>query len=236
MTSPNKIPEGVLPLILNCIDLEKNILEFDQSMKRILDPVTCRFQIRHIREWPFSLETFTHLIISGSELSASQTNTWDDKLYEVIHSFMEDEKPVLGICYGHQMLAKAILGETACRRAIRPEFGWMRFPQKENPLFSGLDDPVFYTSHLDEVTHLPDSFEILAWSKDCSVQAFQVRERNMWGVQFHPEMSHADGSKSLTAYFIEHPEMKEYLHSESSTTERICQNETIFHNFLMSQR
>ena len=68
----------------------------------------------------------THLVITGSELSAVRPHERDDDVTRLIRSFVDAGKPVLGICWGHQMLAKALAGAHVCRKAARPEFGWRR--------------------------------------------------------------------------------------------------------------
>ena len=105
---------------------------------------------------------------------------------------------MLGICYGHQMVARALLGDGACRRAAIPEFGFKRVALLPNPLFSGIDTLTPVHSHSDEVTGLPeDRFEVIASTDDCKVQAWQLHGRQVWGVQFHPELDERAGREML---------------------------------------
>ena len=134
-------------------------------------------------------EDVSHVVISGSELSAARRHDTDEALLDLVRRLVDAGRPVLGICYGHQMIARALVDDAACRRAAVPEFGFKTLTLAANPLFDGIETLVPVHSHYDEVCALPeDRFEIIASTDDCAVQAFQVRECPVWGVQFHPEL------------------------------------------------
>ena len=141
---------------------------------------------------------WTHVVISGSELSAANRNPNDDALIALIRRSVNQNRVVLGICYGHQMVARALVDDNACRRAAIPEFGFKRVSLIPNPLFSGIDTLIPVHSHSDEVTGLPeDRFEVIASTENCEVQAWQLRGRTVWGVQFHPELDERLGRQLL---------------------------------------
>jgi len=140
----------------------------------------------------------SHVVISGSELSAASRNPNDDALIALIRRSVKQNRVVLGICYGHQMVARALVGDRACRRAEIPEFGFKRVFLSPNSLFSGIDVLTPVHSHSDEVTGLPeDRFEVIASTDHCEVQAWQLRGRTVWGVQFHPELDERLGRQLL---------------------------------------
>ena len=87
---------------------------------------------------------YSHLLVTGSSLSASQGSEFDEIIIKVINYFIKMKKPILGICHGHQMIARAIAGNDACRKIKTPEFGWKKMQIKENPLFKGISNPVFW--------------------------------------------------------------------------------------------
>jgi len=175
---------------------------------------------------------YTHLIISGSELSAADGSEWDDKIISVIRSFLDFNKPILGICHGHQMLARAIAGKDVCRKAEEPEFGWKRMRIKNNPLFKGLSDPVFLESRYDQVFDFPDEFNIIASNDKAEIQAFQFKDLPVWGVQFHPEMIYHDGSRMLLNHLSQNTQDREFFISDLGSKEQLKQNLLIFNNFL----
>ncbi|MEA1973874.1 MAG: gamma-glutamyl-gamma-aminobutyrate hydrolase family protein, partial [Candidatus Cloacimonadota bacterium] len=134
---------------------------------------------------PNLMKKYTHLLITGSALSASQGSEYDQIFINIINYFVNNNKAVLGICYGHQMIARAILGDSACRRTKIPEFSWRQINIIENHLFEGILNPVIIESHYDEVCNLTDDFEVIASNEDCEIQAFQYKQKPVWGLQFH---------------------------------------------------
>ena len=219
-------------LVLNCIADSKAIQSFDKAVTEILSRLDVFFQIQHAAGWPFDMGKYDGLLISGSELSAAEENVWDSQIYTIIREFLAGEKPILAICYGHQMLAKAILGSQACRKAKDPEFGWRYIHCDENPIFSGLENPVFFNSHFDEVCQLSEEFQVLASSENCEVQAFQFAGKPVWGLQFHPEMNYHMGEESFSTFFNENPQWLPWFQTEKFSPERIQQNQLIFRNFI----
>jgi GMP synthase-like glutamine amidotransferase len=140
----------------------------------------------------------SHVVISGSELSAASRNPTDDALIALIRRSVNQNRVVLGICYGHQMVARALFDDNACRQAAMPEFGFKRVTLVPNPLFTGVEILTPVHSHSDEVTGLPkDRFEVIASTDHCEVQAWQLRGRTVWGVQFHPELDEHLGRQLL---------------------------------------
>jgi GMP synthase (glutamine-hydrolysing) len=172
---------------------------------------------------------YTHLIISGSVASATEDQPWDQPLGDLVRQFVAWRRPVLGICYGHQFLARVLAGRDHVRRAPAPEFGFLDLDLPPNPLFHGLAKPLVMVSHNDEAFDLPGEFTVLASSSACGVHAFQYRDLPVWGVQFHPEYSAADGDYIWKEVFCCTPEM---IPAAPPETGRMNQNRQIFHNFV----
>ena len=188
-------------LVVNCI----GIPEDRQWFSRKVVPQFAAISGRSVHEVRLDqLEGFvpdprcTHVVISGSELSAAHHLPTDGALIALIRRVVDENRVVLGICYGHQMVARALVGDHACRRAETPEFGFKRVALAPDPLFSGIDVLIPVHSHCDEVTGLPtDRFDVIASSDDCAVQAWHLRGRTVWGVQFHPELDERLGRQLL---------------------------------------
>jgi GMP synthase-like glutamine amidotransferase len=180
------------------------------------------------------LKTFSHLLITGSELSASQGSEWDDKIISVINFFMKAEKPILGICHGHQMIARAIAGDEVCRRNPKPEFGWKKMKITNNRIFENVTQPIFIESRYDEVYNLDERFEIIASNNQLQVQAFQMKDKPVWGIQFHPEMLWEDGNKMVDKHLRQHPDERMFWENEMEDEKLIEANLNIFRNFLNS--
>lgn len=221
-------------LILNCIINKSNIAYFDDVILEKIFIEFPNYKILHIGEsaFEYDLSPFSHLLITGSELSASKENEWDNEIYRIIRYFIQKKKAILGICYGHQMLAKAILGNMSCRKAKIPEFGWQNTNIITNPIFENITEPIFALSHYDEVCNLTDDFSIIASTKECPVQGFQYKNLPIWGVQFHPEMDLDDGNGMIHNNLENNPSIKKYYLNELNEKRRIEQNRRIILNFV----
>ena len=71
-------------------------------------------------------------------------------------------------------------------------------------MLNGLPEKIIaWENHNDEVKSLPDSFEVMAYSKTCPIQAYRHKERPIFGVQFHPEVENTEYGKKVFENFIE---------------------------------
>ena len=178
------------------------------------------------------LHEFSHLLITGSELSASAGSKWDEKIISVIAAFLKADKVILGICHGHQMVARTIAGDAVCRRCKQPEFGWKHLKIAKNRLFDNISQPIFLEAHYDEVVNLDDRFEIIAANDLLPVQAFQLKNRPVWGVQFHPEMLWEDGNRMIEKHLQQHPDDRKFFAAEMENEALIPDNLNLLRNFL----
>ena len=109
---------------------------------------------------------------------------------EHINKINEINIPVLGICLGHQLLAKSFSGEVS--NSPTESYAQIEIDIiKNDSLFNEIEFPMkVWTSHKDEVKTLPNGFEILAKSTICDIEAMKHEKKNIYGVQFHPEVHH----------------------------------------------
>ena len=110
--------------------------------------------------------------------------------------------PVLGICYGLQLIAWGLGGEVEA--STRREYGYARLSVTDpsSVLFAGLPEEMdVWMSHGDHVTSLPDGFRMTARTPD-AVNAFENPERGIFGVQFHPEVAHTPFGKQVLRNFL----------------------------------
>ena len=97
--------------------------------------------------------------------------------------------PVLGICYGCQLMAYTLGGEV--QRASTSEYGKAEVTYSSSRLTVDMPaNAVCWMSHTDRITRLPEGFKMLAKSQNCPYAAFGDEERKLYGVQFHPEVNH----------------------------------------------
>lgn len=110
--------------------------------------------------------------------------------------------PILGICAGHQFMAKHFGGAAAPGKT--PEFGLAELVvDKAEGILAGLPQrSKVWESHNDEVTVVPQGFTVLAHSEACAVQAMMHDRRPLFGLQFHPEVEHTEHGKRIFENFL----------------------------------
>ncbi len=144
-------------------------------------------------------ESVKAIVLSGGPASV---RCFNHDLMSKFKDLMELGKPLLGICFGHQLIAKLIGGTV--EEGIG-EFGRTEIEIiKDDPLFKGWGrKEIVWMSHKDYVSELPSTAEVLAISERGYVAAFKIRESKVYGVQFHPEVKHTPKGMELLLNFVE---------------------------------
>jgi GMP synthase (glutamine-hydrolysing) len=110
--------------------------------------------------------------------------------------------PVLGICYGCQLIAYTLGGKV--EHAPASEYGKREFSfVKDSPISEGIPKTsVCWMSHTDHVTQVPAGFETLAETASCPVTVYGCEERKIYGIQFHPEVVHSEYGNRMLENFL----------------------------------
>ncbi|MDR0401748.1 MAG: glutamine-hydrolyzing GMP synthase, partial [Endomicrobium sp.] len=110
--------------------------------------------------------------------------------------------PILGICYGMQLIAKYFGGKVI--KSEHREFGIANIKIKNNHLlFNGLNlNEIVWMSHGDRLFNVPKSFDVIAESDNHQFAAIQNIKRNIYGVQFHPEVNHTVNGRKILKNFL----------------------------------
>ena len=118
--------------------------------------------------------------------------------------------PVLGICYGMQLLAQQLGGQVAS--ADHREYGYARVRLRgHSPLFNGIDDHAdsdgkayldVWMSHGDQVTQLPEGFKVIASTESCPIGGMANEARHIYAIQFHPEVTHTRQGMRILERFV----------------------------------
>ena len=110
--------------------------------------------------------------------------------------------PVLGICYGHQLIAW-LTGGTVEKAEVSSEYGKTELYVQKSPLFAEVPQfSVCWMSHTDYVSAPAPGFRIIASTSSCPAAAVEHPEKKIYGVQFHPEVSHTEYGSTMLRNFI----------------------------------
>lgn len=127
------------------------------------------------------------VIISGSTSGIYEDEEWIDALVEKTREYIKNDVPVLGLCFGHQVIAKALGAEVVQMDSY--EIGYRPIEFQDSELFEGLDTVEYpFNTHQDKVIDMPEELESIA-ETDVSNQGFQHVSKPVYGVQFHPELT-----------------------------------------------
>jgi GMP synthase (glutamine-hydrolysing) len=131
--------------------------------------------------------------------------------------------PTLGICYGHQLMARGLGGKV--ENGSHREYGLrnIQVTEEHDRLVSGLTSSQVWMSHGDQVLEAPPGFDVTAQTDSCPVAAFENVAERQYGVQFHPEVSHTtDGRTILKRFLLDIAKLTPDWNSESFIDEEIA--------------
>ena len=140
-----------------------------------------------------SLYNYNSFILSGRRKNEKKTNEINSK---IINHAIQNDKKLLGICYGAEILALTLGG--TIRKITFPQKGTEKINiLRENPLSN--DNLQVFESHGFEISKLPDILIAIGKSKNCKFEIIQYDKKPIFGTQFHPEMS-ADGQNLIQKF------------------------------------
>ena len=171
-------------------ELQQSLKRMEPELEIVLEPVR-KVSLQRVKEL-----NPTHIILSG------QSHPWNlyssESLAGVFDVIRNSERPILGVCGGHQEIAIAYGAEVGLMQRLEPgegyagalrERGFLPVQTSGKNLFAELPSEItVWHSHCDEVKQVPEEFEVTAWNDTCAIQAMQHTSRPVFGVQFHPEL------------------------------------------------
>ena len=169
---------------------------------------------RRIRELGVFSEIVSHKKIRTSDinqsvrgiiLSGGPLNVYQIDKYSFDKKILELNIPILGICFGHQILSKLNGGRV--RQSKHREFGLANIFKKRDSLltknFYGVKKTKeVWMSHADQVSKLPKNFQVIASSTNSKYAIVENKLKKYYGVQFHPEVTHTENGKKLISNFV----------------------------------
>lgn len=154
-------------------------------------------EIRPLKTVASRLRSYRGAIISGGPASVFETASPQPDV-----SLFQAGLPILGICYGHHLLAQHLKGDV--RPGATREFGHAVVSLKSRrSLFAALKEHQrVWMSHGDHVTRLPPGFRLLGTTRDCAIAAMGDDKRRFYGLQFHPEVTHTEHGLEILKNFL----------------------------------
>ena len=143
--------------------------------------------------------------IKGIILSGGPLNVYQINKYSFDKKIIENQIPILGICFGHQILSKLNGGKV--KQSKYREFGLANIYKKRESIliknfFDNRNTNKVWMSHADQVSKLPKNFNVIASSHNSKFAIIENKKKNFYGVQFHPEVTHTENGKILIKNFI----------------------------------
>ncbi len=178
---------------------------------------------------PLELKAYKGVILSGGPSSV-----YDEGAPTCDPGVFQTGLPILGLCYGHQLLSRSLNGEV--KRGKVHEFGPASLkPDTAHPLFRGIaSETEVWMSHGDEVSRLPGGFRGIGSTSDCALAAVADDARKFYGLQFHPEVTHSREGNAMLRNFLElcgcrfEWDMGHYFTTLEAQIRRQCEGKKVF--------
>ena len=143
--------------------------------------------------------------IAGIILSGGPLNVYENDKFKFDKKILKLGVPILGICFGHQILSKLLGGKV--KKSKHREFGLATINKVSNSIltknfFNKNKTSAVWMSHADQVSKMPKNFKIIASTKNSKLTIIENIKDNFYGVQFHPEVTHTNKGKILLRNFI----------------------------------
>ena len=138
----------------------------------------------------------------GLIFTGGPNSVYDEKSPDIDSEIFSLGIPILGICYGMQLVAKNLGG--VVEKSDRREFGKTKtMVDPASKLFDGLQvEQTTWMSHIDYVKELPEGFRTVASTDSCPVAAMENRDKNIYAIQFHAEVNHTENGHDMIDNFL----------------------------------
>lgn len=146
---------------------------------------------------PSSVEGYTHILISGSSACVHDDEEWIRQVEMLIKQAYDKNINVLGVCFGHQLLAKTLFGPDKVITRKTPEIGWREVRILKDDKIFGRKGSILYgfVYHYQEVQNVLEG--IIGYTDNSKEYIFKVKDKNIWGVQPHFEIDIDQGKELI---------------------------------------
>ncbi|MDX9942261.1 MAG: glutamine-hydrolyzing GMP synthase [Bacteroidales bacterium] len=172
--------------------------QYTQLIARRVRELNVYCEIHPYHHLPKNLADVKGVILSGSPYSVRDAGS---PRIEVAR--FDGKVPLLGVCYGAQLLVQENGGEVEASSTREYGRANLSFVERDEPLLHGIElQSQVWMSHADTITRLPEKFSIIARTNDIGIAAYKVADRPTFGLQFHPEVYHSTQGMELLYNFI----------------------------------
>jgi GMP synthase (glutamine-hydrolysing) len=174
--------------------------QYTQLIARRIRELNTYCEILPYNKFPQDLQGIKGVVLSGSPFSVNQEDSFKPDL-----GAFKGTIPVLGICYGAQLMAQYAGGKV--EQAGTREYGraHLSYINQEDILMKGVrPNSQVWMSHGDTITSIPEHFNIIASTDEVKVGAYQIEGEPTWAVQFHPEVYHSEDGTIILNNFVQH--------------------------------
>jgi len=172
--------------------------QFTQLIARRLREMNVYCEIHPYNKIPALSPDIKGVILSGSPHSVRQDDPLNPDLTQI-----KGKLPVLGVCYGAQLLSHFYGGEVG--KSSSREYGRanLSFVDGSDPLFKGVPNgSQVWMSHADTILKVPEHYTVIASTADVRVAGYTIKGEQTWGIQFHPEVYHSSDGTTLLTNFV----------------------------------
>ena len=193
------------------MSLEKNldkilIIDFGSQFTQLIARRTRELGVfsEIISHKKITIDQIDHTI-KGIILSGGPLNVYESNKYSFDKRILFKNIPVLGICFGHQILSKVMGGRV--KQSKHREFGLANIYKKNDSeiirnFFKNKKSINVWMSHADQVSKLPKNFKVVASSQNSNFAIVENKAQKFYGVQFHPEVTHTENGIKILSNFI----------------------------------
>jgi GMP synthase (glutamine-hydrolysing) len=172
--------------------------QYTQLIARRVRELNVYCEIHPYNHFPTPGPHVKGIILSGSPFSVRQENSPRIDLESLRGNF-----PILGVCYGAQLLAYATGGEVEAAETREYGRANLSMVMPSDKLFNGLQaGSQVWMSHADTIVSLPSDAYFIASTRDVRVAGFKFEKEETYGIQFHPEVTHSSDGKTLLQNFV----------------------------------
>ncbi len=172
--------------------------QYTQLIARRVRELNVYCEIHPFNKIPTISKNIKGVILSGSPFSVRDPKSPNPDLSEI-----KGKLPLLGVCYGAQLMAQKFGGEV--QASEHREYGRanLSFVNDGNDLFKGISNQSqVWMSHADTITRIPDNYEVIASTKEVKFAGYRIQEEITYGIQFHPEVYHSTEGAVLLKNFV----------------------------------